>query len=128
MLETFLPLLAAFGKSLKSLKTRVFPARNILKQRHSSFYNSADAGSEAVRLKSALRSRGPEVSAWKELFTCKGLRTPLISTPSKHRYFCPSQDHPMLTIASSHQTRDEIVNLRKSFEEESSYRAIQMLS
>lgn len=34
----------------------------------------------------------------------------------------------MLTIVSSHQTRDELVNLRESFEEESSYRAIQVLS
>lgn len=34
----------------------------------------------------------------------------------------------MPTIVSSHQTRDELVNLRVSFEEKSSYRAIQVLS
>lgn len=33
----------------------------------------------------------------------------------------------MLTTASSHQTRDKTVNLKESFEEESSYRETQML-
>lgn len=57
------------------------------------------------------------------VFTCKGLCTSLISIPSKHHYFYPAQDHPMLTIVSSHQTRDEIVNLRESFKMEWSFRS-----
>ena len=63
------------------------------------------------------------------VFTCEGLHTPLTSIPGKHDYVCPClQDHPTLTTASSHQTRDEPVNLRESFEEDSSYRAIQVIS
>lgn len=128
MLETFLPLLCVFGKLSKSLKMRVFPARNILKLRHSPFYDSADSGSEAV-LKSASVPVGQKsLHGRRTVFTCKGLHTPLISILSKHHYFYPAQDHPVLTTVSSHQNRDEIVNLRESFEEESPYGAIQMLS
>lgn len=55
MLEAFLPLLAALGKLSQPVKMGVLPVRNILKQGHSSFYNSADVSSEA-----ALLSLGPE--------------------------------------------------------------------
>lgn len=75
MLETSLPLIAALVKLSQSVKTGVFPTRNISRQQQSSLYNSSDFGSEsrslylrppvcvAEGLRLFVRAQGPRAAA-----------------------------------------------------------------
>lgn len=81
-------------------------------------------------MKSALLSLGPEFSAWKEdsIYLRGATHTPAQHPQQAPLFLSPSTGPPYAYHCQQPPNQDKLVNLRETFEEESSYRPIQVLS